>query len=64
MHRDLKSPNILLASISPDADLVAKVCDFGVSLNSAQRTAGRIVDCPRTLLVPPPELRFVLCSSR
>jgi len=45
MHRDLKSPNILLASVDANASVVAKVCDFGVSLNSAQHT-GRIVDCP------------------
>jgi serine/threonine protein kinase len=75
MHRDLKSPNILvpspnlhhtaahtrcgatvntfgsgnqLADLSPDAEVVAKVCDFGVSLSAAHHTAGRRVDCPST----------------
>lgn len=48
MHRDLKSPNILLVDLSSDAELVAKVCDFGVSLSAAHSTAGRRVDCPGT----------------
>ncbi len=48
MHRDLKTPNILLVSTSRDADLVAKVCDFGVSINSSSAALGRKVDCPRT----------------
>jgi serine/threonine protein kinase len=47
MHRDLKSPNILLADLTPEAAVVAKLCDFGVSL-SADTTAGRKVDCPGT----------------
>jgi serine/threonine protein kinase len=46
MHRDLKSPNILLADVSPEAEVVAKVCDFGVSLSAAAQAAGRRVDCP------------------
>jgi len=46
MHRDLKSPNILLADVSPSAEVVAKVCDFGVSLSVANHTVGRRVDCP------------------
>lgn len=46
MHRDLKSPNVLLVDVSPGAAVVAKVCDFGVSLNAASQTAGRRVDCP------------------
>lgn len=49
MHRDLKSPNVLLADTSSDADVIAKVCDFGVSLSTAYHTAGRRVDCPGTL---------------
>jgi serine/threonine protein kinase len=35
-----------LADISPDSELVAKVCDFGVSISAAHHTAGRRVDCP------------------
>ncbi len=46
IHRDLKSPNILLVDVSENAAISAKVCDFGVSLNIAHRTAGRKVDCP------------------
>jgi len=42
--------------------VVAKVCDFGVSLNSAQHT-GRIVDCPRTTSVLSFSLVFLLSSS-
>jgi serine/threonine protein kinase len=36
IHRDLKSPNILLATHSADAKVVAKVADFGLS--GAMRT--------------------------
>lgn len=32
VHRDLKSPNILLASHDPEAVIVAKVTDFGLSV--------------------------------
>jgi hypothetical protein len=32
VHRDLKSPNILLASHDPEAVVVAKVTDFGLSV--------------------------------
>jgi len=45
MHRDLKSPNILLADLSPQASVVAKLCDFGVSF-SGKITTIRKVDCP------------------
>ena len=31
LHMDLKSPNILLASLSPSAPVVAKLADFGLS---------------------------------
>lgn len=31
LHRDLKSPNVLLAATSEDAVVVAKVSDFGAS---------------------------------
>eukprot|EP00007_Cunea_sp_BSH-02190019_P005553 CAMPEP_0174232408 /NCGR_PEP_ID=MMETSP0417-20130205/2700_1 /TAXON_ID=242541 /ORGANISM="Mayorella sp, Strain BSH-02190019" /LENGTH=2427 /DNA_ID=CAMNT_0015310457 /DNA_START=88 /DNA_END=7371 /DNA_ORIENTATION=+ len=46
IHRDLKSPNILLASVSPHAPVVAKVTDFGVSQILAPTTVGRAVACP------------------
>jgi len=46
IHRDLKSPNVLLASVSSEAEVVAKVCDFGVSFMASAQTAGRRVDCP------------------
>lgn len=46
MHRDLKTPNVLLANVSPDAEVVAKVCDFGVSLMASAQASGRCVDCP------------------
>lgn len=38
-----------LVSTAPDAELVAKVCDFGVSINSSSAALGRKVDCPRNL---------------
>ena len=31
VHRDMKSPNILLADPSGDSPVMAKVCDFGLS---------------------------------
>eukprot|EP01114_Cavostelium_apophysatum_P016978 TRINITY_DN4943_c0_g1_i2.p1 TRINITY_DN4943_c0_g1~~TRINITY_DN4943_c0_g1_i2.p1 ORF type:complete len:1797 (+),score=541.41 TRINITY_DN4943_c0_g1_i2:200-5590(+) len=31
IHRDLKSPNVLMAALSADANIVAKVADFGLS---------------------------------
>lgn len=31
IHRDLKSPNILLMSTDPDAPVIAKVADFGLT---------------------------------
>lgn len=31
LHRDIKSPNILLASRDPKADVVAKIADFGLT---------------------------------
>uniref|UniRef100_A0A6B2KXU7 Protein kinase domain-containing protein n=1 Tax=Arcella intermedia TaxID=1963864 RepID=A0A6B2KXU7_9EUKA len=31
LHRDLKTPNILLASSNPEADVVAKITDFGTA---------------------------------
>jgi serine/threonine protein kinase/WD40 repeat protein len=46
IHRDLKSPNILLASVSAHAPVVAKVTDFGVSQILVPTTIGRAVACP------------------
>jgi CheY-like chemotaxis protein/serine/threonine protein kinase/HPt (histidine-containing phosphotransfer) domain-containing protein len=31
LHMDLKSPNVLIASLDPSADVVGKLADFGVS---------------------------------
>eukprot|EP01117_Protostelium_nocturnum_P011694 TRINITY_DN4256_c3_g1_i11.p1 TRINITY_DN4256_c3_g1~~TRINITY_DN4256_c3_g1_i11.p1 ORF type:complete len:1743 (-),score=580.06 TRINITY_DN4256_c3_g1_i11:39-5267(-) len=54
LHRDLKSPNILLASLSDTAEVVAKVSDFGTSthlFNSAikEKSKERIVILPNWL---------------
>jgi serine/threonine protein kinase len=40
IHRDLKSPNVLLASLSSKASVVAKITDFGLS--GAMRTVSNI----------------------
>ena len=53
IHRDLKSPNILVSSMSPTDDVVAKVADFGLSQALATSTKGRAVDNPIWL---PPEV--------
>jgi serine/threonine protein kinase len=42
IHRDLKTPNVLLASLDP-AQIVAKISDFGTSLR-ASTVSGRAVD--------------------
>jgi hypothetical protein len=31
LHRDMKSPNVLLSAVTPDAFVCAKVCDFGLT---------------------------------
>lgn len=46
IHRDLKSPNVLLASDSPDAAVCAKVTDFGLSKQYFGQFAGRDVFNP------------------
>ena len=58
VHRDLKSPNILLHTLSrgpegqslqcfPDArDVVAKVSDFGLSIEASLEVSGSVVDNP------------------
>lgn len=43
IHRDLKTPNILMAAVQEDARVCAKVCDFGLSLRMAHSAAGREV---------------------
>lgn len=45
IHRDLKTPNILLASLDPNAPVVAKITDFGTSLQLTS-VSGREVDNP------------------
>lgn len=42
IHRDLKTPNILLLSTDESARICAKVCDFGLSLRT-HSAAGREV---------------------
>ena len=46
IHRDLKSPNVLMASLDPAAPAVAKVADFGLSQALASTTSGRSVANP------------------
>ena len=46
IHRDLKSPNILLASNNERARVVAKVADFGLSSTLVQTASGRDVFNP------------------
>jgi len=36
LHRDLRSPNIFLASLDVDSEVVAKVADFGLSIQGTQ----------------------------
>lgn len=46
LHRDLKSPNVLLASRDPTAPVVAKVADFGLTQALATDASGRAVANP------------------
>lgn len=46
IHRDLKTPNILLSSNQANARVVAKVADFGLSSTLVQTAAGRDVFNP------------------
>jgi len=41
IHRDLKSPNILMASLNENDAVVCKVSDFGESLAAATKALGR-----------------------
>lgn len=45
IHNDLKSPNVLLASTDPDAPVVAKISDFGLSMRMSKMYT-RLVDNP------------------
>jgi Protein tyrosine and serine/threonine kinase len=49
IHRDLKSPNTLLASTDSDAVVCAKVADFGLSQVSVLKARGRTVHNPAWL---------------
>jgi len=41
IHRDLKSPNILMVSLNESSDIICKVSDFGESLAVASKASGR-----------------------
>ena len=41
IHRDLKSPNVLLSAVTSDASVVCKIADFGLSQVLLAPTAGR-----------------------
>ena len=45
IHNDLKSPNVLLSSMDPDAPIVAKISDFGLSMRMSKMYT-RLVDNP------------------
>lgn len=45
IHNDLKSPNVLLASLDPAAPVVAKISDFGLSMRMSKMYT-RLVDNP------------------
>mgnify|MGYP003640367891 CR=1 FL=1 len=46
IHRDLKTPNVLLKATDVHAVALAKVADFGLSQTLAAPTAGRVVTNP------------------
>lgn len=46
VHRDLKSPNVLIASLDPSAAVVAQVSDFGTSAIFLHTIRGRQTFCP------------------
>jgi len=45
IHNDLKSPNVLLSSLDPEAPVVAKISDFGLSMRMSKMYT-RLVDNP------------------
>ncbi|EGG20823.1 hypothetical protein DFA_00688 [Cavenderia fasciculata] len=51
VHRDLKSPNILLATTPTEPFIVAKISDFGLSRTVVQSFVSKVVDNP-TWLAP------------
>eukprot|EP01132_Coremiostelium_polycephalum_P004881 gene4881-6087_t len=51
VHRDLKSPNILLATQPTEPFIIAKVSDFGLSRTVVQSFVSKVVDNP-TWLAP------------
>lgn len=46
IHRDLKTPNVLIDSLDERAEVIAKVADFGLSQVLASTTQGRSVANP------------------
>jgi len=46
IHRDLKSPNVLIDSLDERAEVIAKIADFGLSQVLASTTQGRAVANP------------------
>jgi len=50
LHRDMKSPNIMLASLDPALPILAKIADFGTSIVlETGSVTGSIVDNPMWL---------------
>lgn len=45
-HIDLKPPNVLMQSTDPDAPIMCKLTDFGVSKEMRVPIFGRFVDNP------------------
>jgi len=66
LHLDLKSPNILMASLDPNASIMAKVTDFGLS-STGETQYTRLVDnpvwCAPEILAGRPYHKDVDCYS-
>ena len=60
LHRDAKSFNSLMASVSEDDEVMTKIMDFGAAV-SAVSACGRVVDNPVWLA---PEVGWLVGSSR
>uniref|UniRef100_A0A6B2L2K1 Protein kinase domain-containing protein n=1 Tax=Arcella intermedia TaxID=1963864 RepID=A0A6B2L2K1_9EUKA len=45
-HLDLKSPNVMLTSLDPNSEVVAKITDFGLSKVSLGGFSGKFADNP------------------